>query len=113
MVLGTACMRAVEGAENRKRRQKVLARAGLSMLTQPEHEVFRFGISRSISRARNTAPQSISGHSLLLNSSEIEENESLPLLASQGYMDTLQAILEIHSKKFPSFEPRLVTSQSR
>ena len=69
------------------------------MLTQPEHEVFRFGISRSISRSRNTSPQSISGHSLLLNSSGIEENQSLSLLASQGYMDTLQTILEIHSKK--------------
>ncbi len=99
MVLDTACMRAVEGMQNRKRRPKVLGRANLSMLTQPEHEVFRFGISRSVSRSRNTSPQTISGNPFLLNSSEIEENESLPLLASQGYMDTLQTILEVHSKK--------------
>ena len=60
--------------------------------------VFRFGIPRCISNIRTCSPAGIRSKPLIINSSQIKENEDLPLLASQPFMDVTRTLLDVHGK---------------
>ena len=97
MVLDTACMRSVEGSGTRLKHQRILENEfGLSFQNHPEFEAFRFGISKCVSKTRNSSPAFIRGNPMFISRSEISENAILPLLGSHPLMDALETIIDVH-----------------